>query len=77
MDSIEMRSVPRADRVKTALWSSDMEEVLKVIRHLEGLSKGVDGELIVVRDDGEELAMVWWDNESETWLCNWLRGSGA
>jgi hypothetical protein len=53
-----------------------MAEVLKVADQLAQI-KGVYGELVYYRDDGEELAVIWWDGESETWLVNMLRGSGA
>jgi hypothetical protein len=76
MDSEDFKKLSRAEAVKTALWPSDMAEVLKVADQVAQL-KGVYGELVYYRDDGEELAVIWWDGESETWLVSWLRGSGA
>ena len=82
---IETGSVPQKettvldyDRAKeTALWTSDMEEVLAIMKHLEGAPGIITGELTVVRDDGEELAILWFDTNTERWLCNWKAGSGA
>jgi hypothetical protein len=76
MDSEDFKKLNREEAVKTALWPSDMAEVLKVADQVAQL-KGVYGELVYYRDDGEELAVIWWDGESETWLVNMLRGSGA
>jgi hypothetical protein len=76
MDSEDFKKLSRKEAVKTALWPSDMAEVLKVADQVAQL-KGVYGELVYYRDDGEELAVIWWDGESETWLVNMLRGSGA
>lgn len=76
MDSDEFRKLTRAEAVKTALWPSDMQEVIEVVEKLKDI-KGVGGELVYWREDGEELAVIWWDSESETWLVNMLRGSGA
>lgn len=76
MNAYEFKEMPRDERVKDALWVSDMKEVIKVAEKLAKI-QGIDGEVSVIRDDGEELAVVWFDVESETWLVNWLRGSGA
>lgn len=76
MDSDDFKKLTRADAVKTALWPSDMEEVITAAQKLKNI-KGIGGEVVYYRDDGEELAVIWWDSESDTWLVNWLRGSGA
>ena len=76
MNSDEFRRLTRAEAVKTALWPSDMEEVIAAAQKLKNI-KGIGGEVVYYRDDGEELAVIWWDSESDTWLINWLRGSGA
>lgn len=76
MDSDGFKKLTRAEAVKTALWPSDMEEVITAAQKLKNI-KGIGGEVVYYRDDGEELAVIWWDIESETWLVNWLRGSGA
>lgn len=66
-----------AELKRKALWLSDMKEVVAVMDKIESLPPGLNGTLTYIRDDGEELADIWWDSESETWLCNWKRGSGA
>jgi hypothetical protein len=76
MDSDEFSKLDRDAAVKTALWPSDMQEVLAAAEKLKEI-KGIGGVVTYFRDDGEELAVIWWDGESETWLVNWLRGSGA
>ena len=75
MDSDEFRKLTRDEAVKTALWVSDMEEVITAAQKLSNI-KGIGGEVVYHRDDGEELAVIWWDAESDTWLVNWMRGSG-
>ena len=77
MDAYDFKQTPREERVKTALWVSDMKEVVAVAEALEKIQRSIDGEVTVIRDDGEELAVVWRDVESDTWLVNMLRGSGA
>ena len=72
----ELKEMPRADRVKTALYPDDLREVMKIAETVSAV-KGIDGEFTVYRDDGEELAVIWWDSETEEWLINMLRGSGA
>lgn len=72
----DLKQMPRADRVKTALYPDDLREVMKIAEAVSAI-KGVDGEFTVYRDDGEELAVIWWDSETEDWLINMLRGSGA
>lgn len=76
MDAFEFSQTPRAERIKTALFLSDMQEVIEVAVKLSEI-KGIDGEVTYYRDDGEELAVIWWDDEREQWLINMLRGSGA
>ena len=72
----EFKELSRTEAVKTALWPSDMQEVIEAAEKLKAI-KGIGGEVVYFRDDGEELAVIWWDSESETWLVNWMRGSGA
>ena len=76
MNSTEFNELNRDQAVKTALWPSDMAEVIQAAEKLKEI-KGIGGSVTYYRDDGEELAVIWWDGESETWLVNWLRGSGA
>ena len=66
-----------AELKRRALWLSDMEEVVTVMQKISNLPVGLDGTLTYYRDDGEALADIWWDAESDSWLCNWKRGSGA
>lgn len=79
-DTFEERT--RADLIKTGLWADDIRDVLKLMDAAEKVRDAASesfggGVLEARRDDGEILAYIWWDAESETWLCNWERGSGA
>jgi len=68
------------EKKRTALWADDMRTVLAVMDSVrDALEPAVIYEVMVTvaRDDGEPLAEVWYDGESESWLCNWLKGSGA
>lgn len=68
------------EKRQRSLWLSDMQEVVSVMDKIEtalGKNSVIDASFVVMRDDGEELAEVWWDGESESWLCDWRRGSGA
>ena len=67
------------DKKARSLWLSDMQEVVDVMKKIEdalGKSSVTDAIFTVMRDDGEELADVWWDSDGEQWLCDWRRGSG-
>jgi hypothetical protein len=79
-DTFEART--REELVKTGLWADDIRDVLTLMDAAERVRTSAPasfggGVLEARRDDGEILAYVWWDAESETWLCNWERGSGA
>lgn len=79
-DTWESRT--REDLVKTGLWLSDIQDVVKLMEAVEKVAASAPeafggGMFEARRDDGEILAYVWWDSESESWLCNWERGSGA
>lgn len=68
------------DKKRTALWVEDLQLVVDAMTALQrALVKHwiFDASFTVARDDGEPLAEVWFDGESDSWLCNWVRGSGA
>lgn len=82
MADVRFEDQSREDLVKTALWASDIEDVLKLMNAAHKVRDAAPesfggGVLEARREDGEIMAYVWWDAESETWLCNWERGSGA
>lgn len=67
------------EKRKTALWLEDLKTVVGAMTAIDdALETRViyDAKFTVVRDDGDDLAEIWFDSESESWVCNWLRGSG-
>lgn len=67
------------EKRKTALWVEDVEMVAETMRALENALGGrpvTDVTITVCRNDGEDLAEIWFDTEVDLFVVNWSRGSG-
>lgn len=60
---------------RTGAYSYDVLLVSKALSDIERLDYSYiyAGEITVMREDGEELADIWWDSEAETWRVDWKR----
>lgn len=57
-----------------SLHLSDMRAVVRAMEAVVALPEVfTNASLDVMRADGETLATIWWDGESEKWLCDWKK----
>ena len=60
---------------KNSLYAHDLNLVGEALIDIEKLDTSYiyAGSIHVMRPDGEVLAEVWWDSESESWRVDWNR----